>query len=100
MNRARPMYLVSDEQEIDTTSDDVSLKNGGGGGNSGGMETRIAHLEDSMKEVKTDLKNIRERLARLEGEVSRLPGYGGIAVIVGLIVALSTAVQIGTKFIP
>lgn len=63
------------------------------------LEARVAHLEEDMREVKGDLKNIRERLARLEGEVSRLPGYGGIAMIVGLIVGLSTAAQIAAKFI-
>lgn len=77
-----------------------SLQNGGGGGTFDGMQVRIQHLEDDMKEVKSDLKNIRERLARLEGEVSKLPGYGGIALIVGVIVALSTLVQVASRFIP
>lgn len=59
----------------------------------------IGRLEEDMKEVKSDLKNVRERLARIEGEIARLPGYGGIALIVGLMVGLSTAAQIAAKFL-
>jgi hypothetical protein len=73
---------------------------GGGSGGGGGMSDlspRVARLEDDMKELKSDMKNVRDRLAKIEGEISRLPGYPGIAVIVGVIVALGTAAQ---KFIP
>ncbi len=71
----------------------------GGDGGGDDMDARVKRLEDDMKEVKSDLKNIRERLARLEGEVARLPGYGGIALIVGLMVGLSTAAQIAARFL-
>lgn len=76
-----------------------ALRDGPGGPYDGGMiDARVARLEDDMKEVKGDLKNVRERLARLEGAVDKLPGYGGIALIVGLIVGLSTLVQVAAKF--
>ncbi|ULB10712.1 hypothetical protein ORIO_12440 [Cereibacter azotoformans] len=58
------------------------------------LEARVARLEDDMKELKSDMKNVRDRLAKIEGEISRLPGYPGIALVVGVIVALSTAAQI------
>lgn len=61
------------------------------------LEARVRHLEDDMKEIKADMKNVRDRLAKIEGEISRLPGYPGIAVIVGVIAALSTLAQ---KLIP
>lgn len=79
---------------------DADLKTGRGGGNDGGMEQRISRLEEDVKEIKTDLKALRSDVSELKGRVSMLPGYGGIALIVGLIVALSTAAQIGAKFIP
>lgn len=61
------------------------------------LTARVQRLEEDMKELKTDMKNVRDRLAKIEGEISRLPGYPGIAVIVGVIVALGTAAQ---KFLP
>lgn len=61
------------------------------------LAARVQRLEEDMKEIKADMKNVRDRLAKIEGEISRLPGYPGIAVIVGVIVALGTAAQ---KFLP
>lgn len=66
---------------------------GGPGGQDGDMEQRVAAVEKRMDRV-------AETVARIEGEVSRLPGYGGIALIIGLIVGLSTLAQIGAQFIP
>lgn len=71
----------------------------GGGGDDRMLEARVGRLEDDMKEVKSDIKNIRDRLSRIEGEIARLPGYPGIAVIVGLIVALSTIAQIAAQIL-
>lgn len=64
------------------------------------LDLRVKRLEDDMKEVKADLKAIRSDVSELKGKVSMLPGYGGIALIVGLMVGLSTAAQIAAKFIP
>lgn len=63
------------------------------------LEARIKHLEDDMKEIKGDTKQMRSDLAELKGRVAMLPGYGGIALIVGLIVGLSTIAQIAARFI-
>lgn len=63
------------------------------------LEARIIRLEDDMKEVKGDLKVIRSDVAELKGKVSMLPGYGGIALIVGLFIAASTIVQLAAKYI-
>lgn len=63
------------------------------------LEARVGRLEEDVKEIKSDIKGVSQRLARLEGEVSRLPGYPGIAMVVGVIVALSTAAQIAAKLI-
>lgn len=62
------------------------------------LEARSKYPADDMKEIKSDLKTMHERLARMEGEISRLPGYLGIAAVVGIIVALSTAAQIAASF--
>lgn len=83
---------------IELMSRKTSVGDGGDGG--GGMLERVKRLEEDVKEARADLKAVREKLAKIEGEVSRLPGYPGIAMIVGLIVALSTAAQIGAKYLP
>ena len=64
------------------------------------LSIRVKHLEDDMKEVKADLKALRADVSELKGRVAMLPGYGGIALIVGAMVALSTLAQIAAKFIP
>ena len=61
------------------------------------LEARVGRLEDDMKEVKTDMKAVRSDLAELKGKVSMLPGYPGIALVVGVIGA---ALTISSKFIP
>jgi len=64
---------------------DRALKSGGGGGTFDGMDARVTSLEKDMTKIKTDMKDVRERMARMEGEISRLPGYPGIATIVALV---------------
>ena len=64
------------------------------------IEQRVTRLEEDIKEIKGDLKSLRSDVAELKGRVSMLPGYGGIALIVGLVVGLSTAVQIAARFMP
>lgn len=75
---------------------------GGYGSGGGGMDlaARIDRLEEDMKEVKGDMKALRSDVSELKGKVSMLPGYTGITAIVGTIVALSTAAQIFSKYLP
>ena len=61
------------------------------------LEARIGRLEEDVKDLKSDMKAVRTDLAELKGKVSMLPGYGGIALIVGIIGGLLTLV---TKFLP
>lgn len=79
---------------------DEILRGGPGGPYDSGMEQRVTRLEEDIKEIKGDLKSLRSDVAELKGRVSMLPGYGGIALIVGLVVGLSTAVQIAARFMP
>ena len=73
----------------------------GGDPPGGGMlEARVKQLEDDMREVKSDLKALRSDVSELKGKVSMLPGYGGIALVVGVIVGLSTAIQVLARFLP
>lgn len=76
---------------------DPYLKSGGGDGTFDGMEQRIKRLEDDMKEARADLKVIRSDLSELKGKVGMLPGYPGIALIMGVLLAVATFAQ---KFIP
>jgi hypothetical protein len=72
----------------------LTYDGGTGDGGGGMLEMRIGRLEADMTEVKADLKVVRSDLAELKGKVSMLPGYGGIALIVGTFIAASTVVQI------
>lgn len=71
----------------------------GGGGDDRMLEARVGRLEEDMREVKADLKVIRHDVAELKGKVSNLPGYPGIALIVGLFIALSTIAQIAARLV-
>ena len=75
------------------------LKSGSGGGTSGGMEARLAKLESDMEyvkrdvgELRPDVKDVRERLSRLEVAVSSLPtktwGVSALMLLLTLIAAL------------
>ena len=52
------------------------------------LEARVTHIESDLKEVKTDLKSLLGRTAKIEGEVSRLPGWPGIVTMAGVTVTL------------
>ena len=70
---------------------------GSGNGGDGMLEARVGRLEDDVKELKADMKVVRSDLSELKGRVSMLPGYPGIALIVGVIVGAAT---IAAKYLP
>jgi len=49
------------------------------------LEHRVQHLENDVSEIKGDVKDVRDRLAKIEGKVDMLPGYPGIAVIMTIV---------------
>jgi hypothetical protein len=73
---------------------------GGGDGGGSDMESRVKRLEDDLREIKSDTKAILTDVAELKGKVSMLPGYGGIALVVALIVGLSTLIQMLPDLLP
>lgn len=73
---------------------DETLKTGGGGGNSGDMERRLALVEDAVKELRRDVGDIKVDMATLKERVSHLPGKGFIVSVsltsLGILAALIT----------
>lgn len=68
------------------------------------MLPRIERLEDDMKDVKSSLKAIDDRLrgvetraAEISGKISNLPGWPGLLGIAGMIIA---AVGLMLRFMP
>lgn len=58
---------------------DANLENGGGGGNDGGMEARVAKLESDVShiqadvgEVRSDLRSVSERLRSVEVDIASI----------------------------
>jgi hypothetical protein len=61
------------------------------------VEARLSALEKSMERVTVKVDTMSERISRMEGEITRLPGYPGLIVVLGAFVALvSTIVGVGT----
>ena len=72
-------------------------KNSGGGGS--GMEQRIGRLEDKVQgledkvqgldgkveKLNDSVQSLREAVAKIEGKISMLPGYPGIATIMAIV---------------
>jgi hypothetical protein len=79
-------------------------KKGGGQSTSGGggsdVEARLSALEKSVERATAKVDTMAERLSRMEGELTRLPGYPGLIVVLGAFVALiSGIVGVGTFLI-
>lgn len=80
------------------------LQSGGGGGRFDDMEARVKRLEDDYADLKGDVKGLRADvgdlkvgLAKLQGEISRLPGYPGMFAIVA---AMAGLVALIVRFMP
>jgi hypothetical protein len=46
------------------------------------LQTQQEHFQQDLRETRTDVKDSRDRLARLEERVSHLPGKGFIVAVV------------------
>lgn len=60
----------------------------------GKLQNDGEHIKNLLGEVRTDIKDIRDRLARLEERVSHLPSKGFIALVITT--GLAIAVGLGT----
>jgi hypothetical protein len=76
-----------------------TLYSGGGGGTSDGMEPRIAkleasvsHLERDVGELRVDMKDVRDRLTKIEATVAGLPTKGFVFSVYGIISALLASI--------
>ena len=69
------------------------MPSSGGGDNYRGMEERVTRLEDDMREVRADLKGIRDLLTDIRVELARKPGsgalWGMIATVIGVGLTIS-----------
>lgn len=61
------------------------------------LEQRVIHLENDMREVKSDLKLLRQDVAEMKGKLAMLPGWPGLLLVAGFIV---TAVGVMIRFVP
>ena len=85
--------LTQDNQRL--ARENQSLKQGGGGGTSGGMEGRVSRLEARFDKMVDETAEIRVNLATLTERVSHLPSKGfivsvvstGVVVLGGVILA-------------
>ena len=78
------------------SSSDAPMSRGPGDGG-GNMEQRVTAIEKRLDRFETKQDTLLERIGSVEGKVSMLPGYPGIAVIVSIIVG---AVGLALKFLP
>jgi peptidoglycan hydrolase CwlO-like protein len=61
---------VDRDRKADAERSEKSLKGGGGGGTSNGMEARVAHLESDIGHIKSDVSDIKGTLKELDTHVS------------------------------
>ena len=57
-------------------------------------EANVVHLDRGVSETPGDVKDVRDRLARLEANVARLPGRGFVISAVLITIAVLTAVTL------
>lgn len=68
------------------------FSSGGGSGMSNDMEARVKALESRTDRIEGKLDTIIEKVAGMEGEMRRLPGYPGLIVLCGLLVGVVTLI--------
>ena len=81
------------EENDKLVKENHSLKQGGGGGTSGGMDARVTRLEARVDKVIDDISGVRVGLATLTERVAHLPSKGfivsslttGVAVLGGIV---------------
>jgi chromosome segregation ATPase len=61
---------VDRDRKADAERSEKSLKGGGGGGTSNGMEARVAHLESDIGHIKSDVSDIKGTLKDLDAHVT------------------------------
>jgi len=76
----------------------LAIDNTGGGSGEppdGAMEVRIDRLEEDVRELRVDMKDVRERLPRIEEQIKALPAKDYIVkVVVGLGAFITVALAI------
>lgn len=80
---------------------DISITTGGGSGGGGNMEIRITKLETDVEyikrdvgEVRTDMRDVRDRMTRLETSVSHLPSKAYVFSVFGIVGAAIAAINL------
>jgi hypothetical protein len=82
-----------------------SLKSGGPGGTSGGMEARVKSLEDGQKRVEEKLDKLVTQSSEIKGQLSAMPSAatfgdikGSLGKLEGRVDALPTTAKAATFF--
>lgn len=89
---------ITDGKAVDMdTVQAPPLKSGGGSGTFDGMEARVKSLEARSDRLEGKLDTLIEKVARIEGEIHRLPGYPGLFLICGTLVGV---VALIVRFLP
>lgn len=86
---------IRDIQDYRTES--APLHSGGGGSTFDPMEARVKALETRADRMEAKLDTLIEKVAGMEGEMRRLPGYPGLFVICG---TLAGVIALIIRFLP
>lgn len=73
-----------------------TLKSGGGGGTFDGMENRVKALEDDMKEIKGDLKKLLSDVSEMKGMMRNMPSAESFGHLKGRVESLPTTAKVAT----
>jgi hypothetical protein len=63
------------------------------------LEERFARIENDVSELKADMKAVQTYLFEIEVSVSRLPGYVGLAAIIGGVSGLAGLTEILARYL-